>query len=131
MYSVDVCATIAQYFHGVNIPMESVGKVLPNTDEIIPKYKILKLNTLQIKNLASLKGFSYDEDMFRAIMSNTGDPLQAISDMEQLINSIKIPLISFKKFPTFELSVVGFLIAFYMVRTWHLSTDLSLNRSHS
>src|SRR4051812_2441140 len=27
---VDVCATISQYFRGVNVPLESVGKVLSN-----------------------------------------------------------------------------------------------------
>jgi hypothetical protein len=49
---VDVCGTIAKYFVGVNIPKESVGSVIANTDNPIEKLKIVKSNAVQIKTLA-------------------------------------------------------------------------------
>lgn len=38
--TVDVASTIAKYFKGVNIPMESVGKVAPNNDNLMQNYKV-------------------------------------------------------------------------------------------
>jgi predicted AlkP superfamily pyrophosphatase or phosphodiesterase len=38
--TVDVASTIAKYFKGVNIPMESVGKVAPNNDNMDHSYKV-------------------------------------------------------------------------------------------
>jgi len=112
--TVDVCGTISKYFYGVNIPLESIGKAAASTDNIIHKYKILKSNTLQLKQLVDLKNFPYDKTAFQQSISET-NPALAVDKMEQFLLSVKLPLIDFKRFPTSELFIIGFFIVINQV----------------
>jgi hypothetical protein len=102
MDTVDVCGTISGYFSGVNIPMESVGIASPSTDSISHKYKLRKLNSLQIRQLAELKKFPYDNNLYETAFKEP-DLATATTMMETFIKGIKAPLIDFKRFPTIEL----------------------------
>ena len=107
--TVDVCGTIAKYFTNINIPMESIGQVKPNNDDLLHNYKVIKSNALQLKRLADLKNFPYDLKAFTTSMQEQ-DMANAISLMSDFIVSIKQPLINFKRFPVIELLYLGVLI---------------------
>ncbi len=119
---VDVCGTVSKYFSGVNIPLESIGKAFPNTDNLIHRYKVLKSNTILIKQLVDLKNFPYDKMSFQQAITD-GNHALAVDKMEQFIVSVKAPLIDFKRFPTSELFIIGIVIVISQARrpSIHLS----------
>ncbi len=114
MDTVDVAGTIAKYFVGANIPMESIGKIVSSNDDIAHTYKVVRSNAMQIKQLADLKEFPYDEQLFRSSVEDPDIPM-AIDRMGQFILSIKEPLINYKKFPLKELILDGVLVVLFQI----------------
>eukprot|EP00026_Physarum_polycephalum_P002029 Phypoly_transcript_02033.p1 GENE.Phypoly_transcript_02033~~Phypoly_transcript_02033.p1 ORF type:complete len:965 (+),score=148.31 Phypoly_transcript_02033:78-2972(+) len=112
--TVDVCPTIWQFFAGagLSIPAESCGKVRAMYASLEDRYRLLKLNAMQMRAYAKWWGYSADEKTYkRAIAQEAqGNLEQALDIMEQYVDGLKKPLLELKKFPLFEVVTYPFAI---------------------
>jgi hypothetical protein len=80
----------------------------------VDQWKIRRQNALQIKELANLKQFSYDKNLFNAAFQED-DVVKSAESLGEFIRSVKDPLINFKKFPTSSLILIAILVLCFQV----------------
>ena len=83
------------------------------------------MNAIQIKELADLKNFPYDQKAYFSAISDPDIPM-AVDKMEAFIRSIKDPLINFKRFPNSELVYIAILVVIYQVSEIFLINKIDL-----
>ncbi|KAN0039912.1 hypothetical protein ACTA71_007149 [Dictyostelium dimigraforme] len=115
---VDVCSTIWQHFSGsgVSLPSENIGKISPTTTDPQRIYYTLKLNANQLNRFG--KRWNYKlrtSDYNQAVETMNRDINHSIELFIHYINSLKIPFLNLKKFPTTEVVmfpiIIGLLVA--------------------
>ncbi|EAL71474.1 hypothetical protein DDB_G0271900 [Dictyostelium discoideum AX4] len=115
---VDVCSTIWQHFSGsgVSLPSENIGKISPTTTDPERIYYTYKLNANQLNRFG--KRWNYKlrtSDYNQAVETMNKDINHSIELFIHYINSLKIPFLNLKKFPTTEVVMfpitIGLLVA--------------------